>query len=188
MQLSEGRNCRGVLVAPSCRAWRRESGSGHPSDWRRIEPTQDHSQGRLCVYVHLVILPVTGCPTSTDSLDSDLGRLRQWPRREDGPCSSRRGGVAALNRCGELPVCGPAPVAASQPWPIQRRIYAAEFVSWLRVRLPAPPVKRWPGCPASLGSMMLVVRQRFSLAPSGGRCVRTSEPAGVPTADCRPAR
>jgi len=46
--------------------------------------------------------------------------------------------------------------------------------SWLRVRSPAPPAKPWPGCPASLGSMMLVVHQRFSLAPSGGMCARTS--------------
>ena len=53
---------------------------------------------------------------------------------------------------------------------------------------PAPPVEPWPGRPAILGSMMLVVHQRFSLAPSGGMCVRTCELAGVPKADCRPAR
>ena len=29
-----------------------ESGASYPSDWRRIDPSQDHSQDRLRVYVH----------------------------------------------------------------------------------------------------------------------------------------
>ena len=74
------------------------SGPGHPSDWRRIEPREDHSQGRLRVYVHLVVLTVTGCPAVTDGLDGDLARLQQWPRREDGPVRVRAAG------CGAQPV------------------------------------------------------------------------------------
>jgi hypothetical protein len=38
---------------------------------------EDHGQGRLRVYVHLVALAVTGCPAGTDGLDGDLARLQQ---------------------------------------------------------------------------------------------------------------
>ena len=44
------------------------------------------------------------------------------------------------------------------------------------------------GCLVSPGAATPVVHRRFWLAPSGGRCVRTSGRADVPTADCRPAR
>ena len=64
-------------TAPSSCSFRVESGPGHPSDWRRIEPMEDHSQGRLRVYVHLVALTVTGWPAFTDGLDGDLARLQQ---------------------------------------------------------------------------------------------------------------
>ena len=64
---------------------------------------QDHGQGRLRVYVHLVALTATGCPAVTDGLDGDLARLQQWPRREDGPFALRgRLWVVVLSRCGEL--------------------------------------------------------------------------------------
>ena len=37
-------------------------------------------------------LTVTGCPAVTDGLDGDLGRLQEWPCREDGPVRVRCGG------------------------------------------------------------------------------------------------
>jgi hypothetical protein len=45
-----------------------ESGLDHPSDRRLMEPMEDHSQGRLCVYVHLVVLTVTGCLRTPSAL------------------------------------------------------------------------------------------------------------------------
>ena len=63
---------------------------------------EDHSQGRLRVYVHLVLLTVTGCPAVTDGLDGDLARLQEWPRREDGPVRVRSA-VAAPSWCGGCP-------------------------------------------------------------------------------------
>ena len=72
---------------------------------------EDHSQGRLCVYVHLVSLTATGWPAATGGLDGDLARLQQWPRREDGPFAHTRR-VAALSWRGELPgVCASAAAA-----------------------------------------------------------------------------
>ena len=47
------------------------------------------------MYVHLVLLTVTGCPAVTDGLDGDLARLQQWPRREDGPVRVRVAGCGA---------------------------------------------------------------------------------------------
>ena len=88
-----------------------ESGPGHPFDRRTIEPRQDQSQGRLRVYLHLIVLAVTSCPACTDGLDGDLARLQQWPRREDGPFAHTRR-VAALSWRGELPgVCASAAAA-----------------------------------------------------------------------------
>ena len=54
---------------------------------------EDHSQGRLRIYVHLATLTVTGSPAATCGLDGDLARLQQWPRREDGPRSRTLGGL-----------------------------------------------------------------------------------------------
>ena len=67
----------GAVAALSSCTWRAESGPGHPSDWRRIEPMEDHGQGRLRVYVHLVVSTVAGWPAVTDGLDGDLARLQQ---------------------------------------------------------------------------------------------------------------
>jgi hypothetical protein len=53
---------------------------------------EDHSQGRLRVYVHLVVLTGSDCPAGTDGLDGDLARLQQWPRWEDGPVRVRAAG------------------------------------------------------------------------------------------------
>ena len=47
---------------------------------------EDHAHGRLRVmYVHLVLLTVSGWPAATDGLDGDLARLQQRPRRGRWP-------------------------------------------------------------------------------------------------------
>ena len=42
----------------------------------RMEPMEDHGQGRFRVYVYLVALTVRGWPAATDGLDGDLARLQ----------------------------------------------------------------------------------------------------------------
>jgi hypothetical protein len=79
------------------------SGPGRPSDWREIEPGQDRGQGRLRVYVHLVLLTVTGCPAVTDGLDGDFARLQEWPRREDGPVRVGGAGFTAPSLVRRVP-------------------------------------------------------------------------------------
>lgn len=64
-----------------CRIWSAEFGLRHPSDWRGIEPTEDHSRGRFRVYVRLAAFTVRGWPTATEGLDGDLARLQQCLRR-----------------------------------------------------------------------------------------------------------
>ena len=81
-----------LRVCPA-RCDKQESGPGHPSDWRRIEPMEDHSQGRLRVYMYLVILTGTGCPAAQPGLDGDLARLQRWTAPGGWPCSRTRGKV-----------------------------------------------------------------------------------------------
>jgi hypothetical protein len=101
--------CRSVTVAPiwlgccvSCCTWRSESGPGHPSDRRPIEPIEDHPQGRLRVYVHLVVFTITGFLRAQTALtvillgfnNGSAGRMAEFAHTR---------WVVALSRCGELP-------------------------------------------------------------------------------------
>ncbi len=47
------------------------------------------------MYVLLVALTGCGCPTATDGLEGDLGRIQEWSRREDGLVRARAASCGA---------------------------------------------------------------------------------------------
>jgi len=180
--------------------------SGHPAGERAVPAVvrrfEEHRVPELVVAAAAGDLGVSRAAAAPGGLPGRLAQARRPAElRLAGPqlVTERAGFRLVLEqRSGHLNDHVPASCRASmiivtctddryQDQPVVSRPRLSAGGSWLRVRPPPPAVTPWPGRPAVPGSMMRAARQRFSPAPSGGRRAGTSERAGVPAADRRPA-